>query len=411
MNSIGLKLNHRTEGRREIENPVSKILLNIFRPETFFLFAVAALPYIGVFDISLRYYMIFVILCFAGVVIRMVVLNRTIPVSFVFYLILAMLYLVEFAATEIHSSNNTLAMDFVIWFVALAALQGRNRKEIFGPYFYANLIFFALALFMYATGRAEDISMYTERGIRHTLGFGHPNIVGYVSFNLIVSMILYKGSKMNIIHYAIGLFITFYIHSQAISNTAFIISLAVLGLTLIYQVFRKKINRWKKIPWLLDYSPLLIVAFFLLVYNIPSLNVSVSSIYPTIGARISLVDRIVKANPLSLLGKSGSNLGLPFDNTYFYVLVFGGAIGFVIFLAYYLVLLKRLNYQRQYLLYLLILLILVYGMSESTMCMLMYNCTLLLLAAIPSNKQFDKECSRYCIRIRPRKHRKFNRLF
>lgn len=155
----------------------------------------------------------------------------------------------------------------VLWFVIVIVASkdidfDKTVRYTFFTMFSCCIIFFLSYLF----GITEETVMYTSRGIRHSLGLGHPNMCS-AYYTILISLNIYLKFDYlrirNVFSYLLGTFILYYFTK---SITGLIITLLVLIIMFVLRfVSLKKIN--SKVILLILLVGIFVFTILPIVYN------------------------------------------------------------------------------------------------------------------------------------------------
>lgn len=233
---------------------------------------------------------------------------------------------------------------------------------------------------------------YYNGEIRYALGFRHPNTLAMLSFQMICQYIYIKRKKNSYKKYLISLLSIVVIYRITDSNTALLMSLSVIFLTLIYEKIIQRRFNYRKIEKIvkkmLKFSGslvLIICGYFWM--NPDRLNAI------TMVSRIRLIKNYFEAYGINLFGNKiiiGTDVTLPglstgyyyLDNAYAWILIKFGVLVFICLLFAYIIYFRKLIQHREFNMVIIVFVYLIYAISEINPFIIVFNSTMIGLSSI-----------------------------
>lgn len=271
----------------------------------------------------------------------------------------------------------------VLWFViVIISSKGIDFDKTVKYSFITMLSCCIIYLLCYLFGISQEIVMYSERGLRHSLGLGHPNICSAYYSILITLNIYLKFDRLkirNIFSYLLGSLIIYYFTK---SITGLITTLLVLIIVFVLRfISLKKLN--SNIIMFLLFTGIFIFTITPIIYNpkfffldklLTGRLRQANFYYVKYG--ISLFGSNINADLLNIYTDNLLDMGyakMLINNGIFYY-------SFVVF-GYLMVMLKAVKYNKSNLIALISCFI-IYMFTENVATYVFMNVTMLLLADI-----------------------------
>lgn len=252
-----------------------------------------------------------------------------------------------------------------------------------------------ITIIFYKIGLAENIIMYRENGtIRNSLGFSHPNSLGAFLFAICLDIMYLKYKKNKFTDYillGISLAIAFFICDSRASQIGIIL---LLSLSLLLPKFEKN-KILKKIIILLPLIVFIISILSIIFYSKGnSLFISLNVLFSN---RIKWAYQFLNYYSINLFGNyfqlygvflNSGNYIRVLDNAYINLLLRFGLVIFITVMYSTTKLLARSIKYNRYEVILVLTVILIYGLMESSIFRLPYNSLILLFSELLySNKR------------------------
>ncbi|MDU5110388.1 MAG: hypothetical protein E6248_08065, partial [Clostridium sp.] len=223
--------------------------------------------------------------------------------------------------------------------------------------------------------------------IRYGFGFSHPNTLGILSFQMICQYLYIKRKTNEYKKYIISTITATIIYKATDSNTALLMSLMVVFLTIIYEnIIKRKFN----------YNQIKNMSIILLTFSSTILIILSSYfwVYPnklrmsTMVTRIWQIKKYLKAYGVNLFGNAistGTDIALPgmpkgyyyLDNAYAWILINFGIVVSVIILIGVIYYLRKLICYGEFNMLIIVFVYLIYAISETNPFMIAFNSTLI----------------------------------
>lgn len=304
------------------------------------------------FYLFLLYFIPLFLLCYEVIKYRV---NRTSVFSIIFLII----YYYAFSAININGLKFFLPLV-----LAGVAFRNLDIEYIAKSFTVTQLLSLLIRFLLLATGAIQENEFYAEwksdEGYAHDFGFGNPNIAGSILFflNCMLFVVLYK--KYRIISFLIILFITILSYNFTICRTATVSSSLLLLFYVIPNTLIKKLVS----------NPIVFIGLPLIIILLPVCFISfqLNELNQLLTGRLSYISYVL--NQFQSLTDLFSGIyvnefdGIPLDNVFAYLLVYGGILAWVIFTKFYMRLFKNRMYVDIHIL-IVILCIVASGIGES----------------------------------------------
>ncbi|KLI02993.1 oligosaccharide repeat unit polymerase [Sporolactobacillus inulinus] len=201
----------------------------------------------------------------AFVIKKKIDLNR----NFFLYLLVTImasteLFYVLFKDKHINDFDNLFLYSLII----IIALNGLNINSYIKISFYTKCVLTLIIIILFSFHAIQETTLARENTIRHSLGFFHPNSLGFIAMVLTIEYLLLYLKKSN---WMVLTFITLLnglIYQLTLSRSSFICSLIVLFAAFLYKYTKVLERDWFHI-FMLTFIPImfLLSAFMPLTYN------------------------------------------------------------------------------------------------------------------------------------------------
>lgn len=230
-------------------------------------------------------------------------------------------------------------------------------------------VFVFLAIFMaYCTGNVRNDYFVRAGEIRNALGFRHPNSLGFfIMMSYFEFIYLYRNKLRYLTVVIIGI-ISFILISIANSRSAEIsIIIFIILFTIFYILNKIKKNKNKKINWtnilIQNLFPLFIIISFIITNMYDDRVKWVHDLDKLFSGRVYIQSLYLKSYKISFLGNA-IDYFMTLDNAYLRCILSLGIIGTLIYLYIYNRVIFWAQKNKDNLLKIIILVLLVYGMME-----------------------------------------------
>lgn len=281
--------------------------------------------------------------------------------------------------------------------ITIILAKNINYNKLMKCIFITRLISFVIVVTLSIIGIIDN-DVYTkidEKGIeilRYSLGFSHPNIT-FLNFFILVTLYVYlKNKNIKLVNYLVIIISAIVLYKITYSRTGLISIFIVIFFSVLFNRISFDKNKIFKniiifIPSIAGVGSLCISYF----YN--SSNKVMSFINEILTGRLELGHRFLMNYKINLFGQEiieSSNLDgayLRIDNGYISLILVYGLISFLLFLCIQTLLLKRLFNEKRYYDILLIVVFLIYGISENYIYNIFVNISLIFINDILFNKK------------------------
>lgn len=278
----------------------------------------------------------------------------------------------------------------LISIIAIIFAKNISFKNLIKSVFIVRLISFLFIVFLSLIGVINNVKQYRflENGeilIRNSLGFSHPNVT-YLNFFILVLLYLYLYfDRVRYINYIIIIILSHILYLITDSRTGYLIVIISIIITCIFK--SHKLIKMKGVKILLICMPIICSTFSIFVglfYD--SKNIILKELNTLLSGRLELSNRFLKMYKVKLFGQSiieGSDLNgsyLRIDNGYISLLLGYGIIIFLIFVFTQVILLKKYVNEAKYKEVMLIVVFLIYGVTEVYIYNIFINISLLFIS-------------------------------
>ncbi len=313
--------------------------------------------------------------------------------------------------------SSIFARDVILLKGLIIVIASKNIeiKKIIKNYLIVITLFTFLIAMLCLLNKIPDVTevRWTTGNIRYSLGFSHPNRLGYILFLFSMARLYSQYSKYgirDIIFNILMLTISVYISN---SKSVAVLIAIVLTIELYFILFPKRNTLWIKelCKMILILAPLL-SWFTTIIYN--ANNGVYLAINEFFTGRLYLANTAYKKYGFSILGQridsilalEASRAGmqvLAIDNFYTYITIhFGIIIIFIIIIAFAMFVKKAISNTNNDILLLWLFLIIIYGMFENQIIDLRINFPVVILfcALIKNSDKFYFESQDYTVKRR-----------
>lgn len=265
------------------------------------------------------------------------------------------------------------------------------RKCVKIEFFFRALLVF-LVIFLCSKGIAVDEIIYTDEGIRHSLGFVNPNVMAIAFYILCLDILYLSGMRIRWWNIILCIGLMYYASINSGSRTPVIIFSLLLILLFIYTI-KPSFFYNKKIRFIITYSSVflaILTAIFTFLYIGYGMFGGIGDKYLSVIDRFDRILLFYKEFGFSLFGNDLSVMDMSLDNFYSYVLLGLGIVGMSFYLIYSPKLMKCFYKQNDISMLLIFFCFYIYGLSEKFWMYVDYNIFMLAYSQIiiPRNKQF-----------------------
>jgi hypothetical protein len=285
-------------------------------------------------------------------------------------------------------SSNKLMMSTWIFIVAA---QYIDFEDFIKLAYYVQIVMILIVLFLFFSGRIEEIILYRGSTIRHSLGFVHPNQLGVRLFQLIICRGYLRRKRINIIDVGITIGVAVFAKMVPNSQTSFY-ALVLYALVLLFHIFVSITGL--NVDNIIGYNIVVAVlvnagSLWLSCIDVRNNNV-LRTFDKLMSKRFSQCHRTLNFYGISLWGQDiqkivkrhiiGSFHHFWLDNAYMTILLRYGVVVFMIFSFLYIAAMLYLKKEKQYMLLEIMCLYAIYGVMENNFYMMSQNLFLLVLS-------------------------------
>ena len=268
-------------------------------------------------------------------------------------------------------STGSMILFFLITMPLLA--EGAEFKQVIKADLIIKISITAFIIFCYKNGLTQEYTYFRDGAIRESLGFTHPNKLGYMALMIYLnSYYLLPKNNKSITKRLLIAIIPLFLCVLADSRTALYAILAITVLSIIDKIFTKlfKIKK-KNIAKNLSQKAIYILPIALVFASLASSflykqgNETMYKLNDSLSGRIALQNYYDNHYSYSLLGTAIDSEVLetnPLDNGYYRVLYMNGVAGIVALLIIAKKCLKKADGDKRLTVFLVTLLL--YGLSE-----------------------------------------------
>ncbi len=223
----------------------------------------------------------------------------------------------------------------------------------------------------------------TSDQIRYSLGFGHPNVLGLLVFQLIAGVIVLERKCLKTVHLWLLLALGIIVYAISRSQTLLLCVCVLVGAALVYKWLARKVltPRQMKIVFSLVLIAVAVVAFAIIYYYWGNPN---AMPFETLAGRFRQAHRYLNAYGLSAFGRqivTGSKVAIPgyaadysyLDNGEMWYLIRLGIVGCAVFFYMYVRMIVKALHQREFVMVILAVVYLFYTLTENSAMRISFN--------------------------------------
>lgn len=282
--------------------------------------------------------------------------------------------------STIHSKSNLILS---LWLFVLAC-EKVDFEELVRIDFKTKSVFVIMIFILYLLGLTQQTQFMSYTGeIRNALGFTKPNTFGYYVFSICADYIYIKTGKFSFLNSMVLFVISLFVGSVSLSRTS---AYLIILLTIIasISIFFKKIVFNKFSKKIISLSFIIFTIFSLLIaINYDNGNKLHNKLNSLTSGRIVISQKYLNKYDFKIFGQdtevkdyTGNN-ELYLDNAYLKLLINNGIFVYLLMLYIYMRIIKHGYEKKNNLLIMIVLVYLVYGITENAMFWLTGNVYLL----------------------------------
>lgn len=296
--------------------------------------------------------------------------------KFIINLVITILVIIS---TIISKSNIILSL----WLFVLAC-EKVDFDELVKIDFKTKSIFVIIIIILYLLGMTQQAQFVSYTGeIRNALGFAKPNTFGYYVFSICADYIYIKTGKFSFLNIMFLFLISLFVGNVSLSRTS---SYLIILLTIIssISIFFKKIvfNNFSKKIISLTFIIFTILSIFIAI-NYDSSDKLQNKLNSLMSGRVVISQKYLNNYDFKLFGQNAEVINytgskvLYLDNAYLKLLINNGIFVYLLILYIYMKLIEKGYEKKNNLLIMIILVYLIYGITENAMFWLTGNVFLL----------------------------------
>ncbi|SFK44638.1 hypothetical protein [Succinivibrio dextrinosolvens] len=280
-----------------------------------------------------------------------------------------------FVFCTISHAHSKSWMLFDLFYLPFILLHFFSIDKIYFFLFYWLLCFFVVIASLDLMGWSFSSEIFKRNNIdsfviRRSLGFSHPNAVGY--FLMIISMIYYlKGNIVKKFDFVIFLSLSFFVFWVPNSWSSSIILFLLSCVSFVHRFYKSiyiTFSSFKIVFTIILFALILWVSLIWIIAFFDLFRENISAISSTLWARFSLGEAGVNKFGIKFFGQLISfkpeDGGFPIDSTYFVMPIVDGLVPSLFFLCFFSFALARGIFDYKYKYVFVLLLCLLYGVSE-----------------------------------------------
>lgn len=276
---------------------------------------------------------------------------------------------------------------FLFSAILIVAVRELDLRSVMKVLLVSRIVAFVLNITLSLTGIIpfNSFSFYRESVggyiLRYSFGYAHPNLF-HSSFTLIVIIFGYlRSARLRLSEVVIVLLANSVVFELSQSRTNFIITVVYCVLALIFRFSRLDIKKTGHVTKLLFLGCILLS--FLVAYAYGKIEV-VDVINSLLTGRIRYMSQVLTNYGIPIINH-GTYEGITFDNGYFDLLYNGGLLIGVLYVILLLKTIKMAVDNKNKDALLLIVINLLFSLTESFFCNALMNPSLLLISGTISN--------------------------
>lgn len=298
--------------------------------------------------------------------------------------------------------------DIIIFqmFLLIATYRDNNFENFVKKDFVIKLVISIFVMGLYFLGLTENIKLYEDNGIiRYSLGFGHPNTLGFLAMILGLELLYICRNKNKNIALIFCFFIIVFIDKIPYSRTSSVILALSIFLVFINDFSKNKILKFKVSKKIIcsSFIILLFIALFL-VYLYEKQGDLGNILNEMFSGRLEWAQKYLTYYQINLFGNYvyipneltllNGQYYLCVDNAYIYILLSFGITTIFLFTILYNKLFKKLYNKEEYMLIIIILVLLTSGLMETNIFRYNFNPFLILFSTLFWNNEISDDNNR-----------------
>lgn len=289
--------------------------------------------------------------------------------------------------------NYTIAhkMFIVYIFLLVLAFKDMDFTEFIRYELILKILLMIIVFYMCYTGNIHNVVYYRGDHITQALGFSNPNGLGAYALSICCSYMYLRYKKIRFYDYLIVILVMYGVYEITYCRTA-IIGIALLLISiLMLQLYHKYNLHIPNLKKLLPLVPILIFVGFMFIFFQYGKSDFVYTIDYYLSERLKCGWEFYKVFGITLLGNDVSSVAKIYalDNAYLALLIRYGALILGLFLGLHCLgikqILKEHNKSKEILI-IIIIVYLIYGISETTLFKFYFNPFILFLSTFVFNQ-------------------------
>lgn len=270
---------------------------------------------------------------------------------------------------------------FIILFIILISSASLKYRDIIRYDFKIKIILTLLLVGFSLFGLTDEMIIYRNDSIRHSFGFYHPNVFA-MYLMIIYFEYIYLRVKVKKIDYVIGFLVAIFITILSDSRTSCLCIILFILMLMLEKLLKRFFNT--KFFKFISRNLFLFLTILSVILVILHIDGSVQFIYKfdaMLSGRIYYQTLFFHKYDIKLFGNFIEYFN-SIDNIYFKVLLNFGSIGTLILSYMYNTIFRKISENKNYILFCIFLIFMLYGFVESLILNVGFNSFILLIASI-----------------------------
>lgn len=285
----------------------------------------------------------------------------------------------------------TRDLQMIEWVTIAIAAKNVPKQRLLYAFLLTKAAAIALTLLLYEVGVLPTLYYFnSDNSVYNTMGFCHRNVLGANMAVLCLGWFYLRFRNLTILDVLFWLVISAVTYFLAISRTSLIIMVLIVVVMYAFRKLDRLITATPQLRWIF---PGIFVAMFLVCFLCACFYQKYDPMWSVLDdiftKRISFANRVMEDHGLSLFGQDlpfvttmaaqiSNTKSLILDNAYMRAMLFFGIIPGLTFMGLYALTIFRSCEKKRTALVAALLVMAVFGLSESYMLDVFYNFPLLL---------------------------------
>ncbi len=291
------------------------------------------------------------------------------------------------AYATINSNHNTMMSTWVF----IVASKNMDFDRLVNLAYVVQIIMIGTVFYLFFSGYITEYTTYRGALLRHSLGFSHPNLLGFRVFQLVISRCYIRRNKINFIDVLLTLLAAYFINTIANSKTSYY-SLIILAVMMLIHIVTNMMEGGSNGVLVYGIAVAIvsnIASVFLSIIDVRK-NTVLNFIDSVMSRRFYMCYRTMKYYGITLWGQDvqlivkrhivGDVHHFWLDNAYMALLLRYGVVVYLLFSTIYIGAMAYIRNAKLYVLLEIMCLYAIYGIMENNFFSMSQNIFLLTLS-------------------------------